>query len=135
MNKYEVGAKEFHEKYEVDINKPFSVERLELRQNLLQEELDELKVEIAEGIEKLKNGQKIDRDLYLRMVKELADVQYVLSGFAVTFGINLEEIFDLVHESNLSKLDENGKVIRREDGKILKGPNYHPPIFDSVDYE
>lgn len=40
--------------------------------------------------------------------------------------------FEIVHESNMSKLDENGKPIRREDGKILKGPNYTPPSMDDV---
>jgi predicted HAD superfamily Cof-like phosphohydrolase len=45
----------------------------------------------------------------------------------VEFGWDFDEAFKRVHESNMSKLDEEGKPIRRQDGKILKGPNYQAP--------
>ncbi len=135
MNKYETQVKECHQALEVAIGEDFSVNLLELRKRLLEEELAELNVEIDSAVDNLKNGKKVDRELYLRMVKELADLQYVVSGFAVSFGIDLQEIFDLVHESNMSKLDDNGKPLKREDGKFLKGPNYHPPKFGNIKYE
>lgn len=67
-----------------------------------------------------------------RMLKEMADVQYVLSGMAVTLGFPLQEAFIRVHKSNLSKLDENGKPVYREDGKVLKGVNYLPPDMETL---
>lgn len=66
---------------------------------------------------------KIKADL----LKELCDLQYVLSGFVVAFNLKFDEAFRRVHESNMSKLGDDGKPIYREDGKILKGPNYKKP--------
>jgi len=61
------------------------------------------------------------------LVKELSDLVFVCYQFAATYGIDLDKAMSLVFESNLSKLDEQGKPIYREDGKVLKGPNYAPP--------
>jgi len=61
------------------------------------------------------------------LVKELSDLVFVCYQFAATYGIDLDKAMTLVFESNLSKLDEQGKPIYREDGKVLKGPNYAPP--------
>ncbi|MDF3025399.1 MAG: hypothetical protein K0R10_2760, partial [Alphaproteobacteria bacterium] len=44
----------------------------------------------------------------------------------------IDKVFDRVHDSNMSKLGDDGKPIRREDGKVLKGPNYHPPELDDL---
>ncbi len=60
-------------------------------------------------------------------LKELADLVYVCFQYAANMGWDLDEALHRVHESNMSKLDKEGKPIRREDGKILKGPNYKPP--------
>ena len=60
-------------------------------------------------------------------LKELADLVYVCYQYAVNMGWDLDEAMFRVHQSNMSKLDENGKPIYREDGKVLKGPNYQPP--------
>lgn len=60
-------------------------------------------------------------------LKELADLIYVCYGYAATFGWNLDEAVKRVHESNMSKLGDDGKPIYREDGKVLKGPNYKKP--------
>ena len=60
-------------------------------------------------------------------LKELADLVYVCYQYAANLGWDLDEALDRVHKSNLSKLGENGKPIYREDGKVLKGPNYQPP--------
>ena len=61
------------------------------------------------------------------VVKELSDLVFVCYQFAATYGIELDKAMTLVFESNLSKLDEQGKPIYRKDGKVLKGPNYVPP--------
>ena len=61
------------------------------------------------------------------VVKELSDLVFVCYQFAATYGIDLDKAMTLVFESNLSKLDEQGKPIYSEDGKVLKGPNYAPP--------
>jgi predicted HAD superfamily Cof-like phosphohydrolase len=61
------------------------------------------------------------------MIKELSDLVFVCYQFAATYGIDLDKAMQLVYESNLSKLDEQGKPIYREDGKVLKGPSYLPP--------
>lgn len=60
-------------------------------------------------------------------LKELADLVYVVYGYANVKGWDLDEAVRRVHKSNMSKLDEEGKPIRREDGKILKGPRYKKP--------
>ena len=60
-------------------------------------------------------------------LKELCDLVYVCYQFAANKGWDLDEAMDRVHKSNMSKLDENGQPIYRQDGKVLKGPNYKPP--------
>ena len=60
-------------------------------------------------------------------LKELADLVYVCFQYAANMGWDLDEALHRLYESNMSKLDKEGKPIRREDGKILKGPNYKPP--------
>ena len=65
-------------------------------------------------------------------LKELADLVYVCYQYAVNMGWDLDRALDLIHQSNLSKLDEDGKPIYREDGKILKGPNYKKPNLHSL---
>lgn len=61
------------------------------------------------------------------MLKELADLVIVVYGYAATFGWDLDEALRRVHASNMSKLGPDGKPIYREDGKVLKGPNYEAP--------
>jgi len=65
-------------------------------------------------------------------LKELADLVYVCYQYAENMGWDLDEAMDRVHESNMSKLDEYGKPIYREDGKVLKGPNYQPPNLEDL---
>ena len=60
-------------------------------------------------------------------LKELADLVYVCYQYAENMNWFLDEALHRVHESNMSKLGEDGKPIYREDGKVLKGPNYKPP--------
>ena len=65
-------------------------------------------------------------------LKELADLVYVCYQYAVNMQWDLDEALFRVHQSNMSKLDEYGKPIYREDGKVLKGPNYKPPNLEDL---
>ena len=62
-------------------------------------------------------------------LKELADLVYVCYQYAENMGWFLDEALDRVHQSNMSKLGKDGKPIYREDGKVLKGPDYEPPTL------
>ena len=66
------------------------------------------------------------------LIKELADLVYVTYGYAATFGWNLDEAVRRVHASNMSKLDAQGEPIFREDGKVMKGPNYKEPNLSDL---
>ena len=65
-------------------------------------------------------------------LKELADLVYVCYQYAENMGWFLDEALNRVHESNMSKLGEDGKPIYREDGKVLKGPKYKPPDLSDL---
>ena len=86
----------------------------ELRISLINEELEELKKAIK------------DNDI-LEVADALTDILYVVYGAGHAFGINLDKCFNEVQESNMSKLDENGKPIYNEHGKVMKGPKYFKP--------
>jgi predicted HAD superfamily Cof-like phosphohydrolase len=110
-------VKEFMETYGqiVRTNPEFpDNDTIHLRVDLIEEELKELTEAIAE------------RDI-VEVADALTDILYVVYGAGLTFGIDLDKTFAEVHRSNMSKLGEDGKPIYREDGKILKGPNYTPP--------
>ena len=66
-------------------------------------------------------------DRRTELLKELSDLVFVCYQFAAAFNLDLDTAMTLVFESNMSKLDEQGKAIFRPDGKVLKGPNYQPP--------
>ena len=100
---------------EVKDKPAFSTEKInKLRIDLIKEELDEL----TEAIE--------NNDL-LEVADALTDILYVTYGAGHAFGIDLDKCFDEVQNSNMSKLDENGKPIYNESGKVMKGPNYFKP--------
>ena len=65
-------------------------------------------------------------------LKELADLVYVCYQYAENMGWFLDEALNRVHISNMSKLDKDGKPIYRDDGKVLKGPNYKPPDLSDL---
>lgn len=131
MNKYEELVKECHQAMELSINDSYSTPLLKLRQRLINEEISELNFEIDTLIAELENKGSVNKETILRMFKELADVQYVISGMVVSLGIPMEEVFRRVHESNMSKLVD-GKPLKRADGKFLKGPNYKKPVLDDL---
>ena len=85
-----------------------------LRFNLIKEELDEFKEAIS--------GKNLKE-----VADALTDILYVTYGAGHAFGINLDKCFEEVQKSNMSKLDENGKPIYNESGKVMKGPNYFKP--------
>jgi|TARA_B100001093_G_scaffold405575_1_gene393860 predicted HAD superfamily Cof-like phosphohydrolase len=97
-------------------NKPsFSTDKInKLRLDLIKEELDELK-------------EAMDKKDLLEVADALTDILYVTYGAGHAFGINLDECFEEVQSSNMSKLDENGKPIYNDSGKVMKGPNYFKP--------
>jgi predicted HAD superfamily Cof-like phosphohydrolase len=98
-----------------------SPELAKLRLELIREEVEELNV----GIE----GMDI-----VEIADALTDILYVVYGAGHAFGIDLDECYAEVHRSNMSKLGEDGKPIYREDGKVLKGPNYfHPNLKDILE--
>ena len=115
---------EFHTAFGSAKDKPFDGDLIALRMSLLSEEFDELSDEMATALVDFNLYGEVKKKTKVRLLKELADLQYVLSGLAVTFGLPLEEAFSRVHQSNMSKLGEDGKPIYRDDGKVLKGPNY-----------
>ena len=100
---------------EVKDNPSFSTDKInKLRIDLIKEELEELS-------EAMKN-----KDL-LEVADALTDILYVTYGAGHAFGINLDKCFEEVQNSNMSKLDENGKPIYNEAGKVMKGPKYFKP--------
>lgn len=119
---------EFHKAMGMDRKSTLNLELIDLRMKLIQEEVLELK-EAADRICGLLWYHKaVTPEHKAHLLKELADVQYVISGFADAFGLPLQVAFNRVHESNMSKL-EDGKPVKRDDGKVLKGKNYKPPIL------
>ena len=111
------SVKKFMEVFgqEVKTKAEFPSEKIiKLRYNLIKEELDEFE-------EALK-----DRDLK-EVADAFTDILYVSYGAGHAFGIDLDKCFDEVQNSNMSKLDEIGKPIYNESGKVMKGPNYFKP--------
>jgi len=85
---------------------------------------------IAEEFIEFKDA--VDNEPYENELKELADLVYVCFQYAENMEWDLEEALDRVHKSNMSKLGLDGKPIRRADGKVLKGPNYQPPVMTDL---
>ena len=100
---------------EVKSKPSFSSEKVNsLRYELIKEELDELK-------------EALDNKDFLEVADALTDILYVTYGAGHAFGIDLDKCFNEVQQSNMSKLDEGGKPIYNDDGKVMKGPKYFKP--------
>ncbi len=100
---------------EVKSEPSFSSEKInDLRYNLIKEELEEFK-------------EAIDKKDLLEVADALTDLLYVTYGAGHAFGINLDDCFNEVQNSNMSKLGTDGKPIYNEAGKVMKGPNYFKP--------
>ena len=116
-------AQEFREAY--SLTQSPSTQARARQRNLITEEFKEfLEAE----------GQLYLTSSYVRQhcLKELADLVYVCYQYASNMGWDLDEAMFRVHESNMSKLDEYGKPVLREDGKVLKGPMYQPPNLEDL---
>ena len=100
---------------EIKLDPSFSTDKInKLRLSLIREELEEL-------------SDAMNKKNLLEVADALTDILYVTYGAGHAFGINLDKCFDEVQNSNMSKLDINGKPIYNESGKVMKGPNYFKP--------
>ena len=121
------AVREFQEAFKRPVNMNFSdwetnvdvADMLQLRETLIEEEFIELCMALRSGKEQ-------------QAKKEAADLLYVVVGLFVDFGWNMEVIFNRVHNSNMSKLGEDGKPVYREDGKIMKSDQYEEPDLSGV---
>tara|TARA_B100000686_G_scaffold248679_1_gene258515 strand:- start:230 stop:601 length:372 start_codon:yes stop_codon:yes gene_type:complete len=100
---------------EVKEKSSFGSEKInELRYNLIKEELEELRI-------------AMDSKNLVEVADALTDILYVTYGAGHAFGIDLDKCFDEVQQSNMSKLDDHGKPIYNDSGKVMKGPKYFKP--------
>ena len=116
-------AREFRSKY--NLNNDATRQTRQRQLDLIIEEFKEFLE--AEGM-LFRHGRNAKEEC----LKELADLVYVCYQYAENMGWFLDEALDRVHQSNMSKLGEDGKPIYREDGKVLKGPNYKPPDLSDL---
>jgi predicted HAD superfamily Cof-like phosphohydrolase len=115
---------EFHTAFKLNMNnKPIADigKRNELRFNLMKEENEEY-------LEAANNNDLVE------VADALGDMLYILCGTIIEHGMQekIEEVFKEIQRSNMSKLGEDGKPIYREDGKVLKGPNYFKPNIAAI---
>lgn len=135
---------EFHRVYDLPDNLAAGAEpsletpRLRMRMSLIEEEFAELLgsvygAEARRLVEETINAAPDEgrRDL-VETVDALADLTYVIYGMALEIGVDLDQVLAEVHRSNLSKLLPDGSVLRRDDGKVLKGPDFTPPDIRSI---
>ena len=92
---------------------------VQLRIDLIQEELNELK-------------EAINKNDIVEVADALTDILYVTYGAGHSFGVDLDSCFNEVQQSNMSKLGDDGKPIYNEHGKVMKGPNYFAPNLKKV---
>lgn len=121
-------VREFHNKFDVPViweGWPPTGKMIKHRWNLLNEEYEELWQELFD-YEDGKVVPALEPDKK-KVAKEIADMLYVIYGMADVFDIDIDSVFTYVHNSNMSKLGDDGNPIRREDGKVMKGPNYKEP--------
>lgn len=102
-----------------DVDQPTTNKLLKFRHSLIEEEFEEVTEAIFSGGED-------------EILKELCDVLYVVYGAAATFGWDIDTAFNRVHQSNMSKLGDDGKPVYREDGKVIKSKNYIPPVLKDL---
>lgn len=114
---------DFHRAYELPLRSTPTAEigaaQVTLRQALIEEEVAEL----ADA------GRRGD---VIGIADALADIVYVAYGTAHVYGIDLDAVLAEVHASNMTKLGADGRPVRRDDGKVLKGPDYRPPDVTAV---
>ncbi|WP_026726327.1 pyrophosphohydrolase domain-containing protein [Flavobacterium sasangense] len=125
MQKQLKAVKLFHETYGLGVSEEMKADlgtlKNELRYNLMKEENEEY-------LEAVQNNDIVE------IADALGDMLYILCGTILEHGLQhkIEEVFDEIQRSNMSKLGEDGKPIYREDGKVMKGPNYFKPNFEEI---
>ena len=125
MQKQLKAVKLFHETYGLGVSEETKADlgnlKNELRFNLMKEENEEY-------LEAVQNNDLVE------VADALGDMLYILCGTILEHGLQhkIEEVFDEIQRSNMSKLGEDGKPIYREDGKVMKGPNYFKPNFEDI---
>lgn len=115
-------VREFHITYDLPVKESPAhptPDRIKLRRDLISEEYWEY-------------DRAVEKNDLVNLAQELADILYVVYGAALEYGIPLDDVVAEVHRANMSKLDSDGSVLRREDGKVLKGPNYSPPNVEAI---
>lgn len=108
---------------------------LDMRLALIHEELCELYEACGYETAELQAAvpvRQMNKFDVVAVADALGDLEYVVNGMALGSGINLPKVVEEIHRSNMTKLGADGKPIYREDGKILKGPNYEPPRLEPV---
>jgi predicted HAD superfamily Cof-like phosphohydrolase len=125
MQKQIIAVKEFHKAFEIGYKEEPSVHLGESK-NLLRFNL--MKEENEEYFEAAMNNDIVE------VADALGDMLYILCGTIIEHGLQykIEEVFDEIQRSNMSKLGEDGRPIYREDGKVMKGPNYFKPNFEAI---
>lgn len=125
MQKQLNAVKLFHETYGLGVSTELKTDlgklKNELRFNLMKEENEEY-------LEAVENNDIVE------IADALGDMLYILCGTILEHGLQhkIEAVFDEIQRSNMSKLGEDGKPIYREDGKVMKGPNYFKPNFEEI---
>ena len=125
MQKQIGSVKEFHTAFGLGFSDNPKVDlgenKIMLRYNLMKEENEEY-------LEAAQSGDMVE------VADALGDMMYILCGTIIEHGLQhlIEEVFDEIQRSNMSKLGEDGKPIYREDGKVMKGPNYFKPDFSKI---
>lgn len=119
------AVKQFHESFGLGISEEMKADLGESKNLLRFNLMDEENKEYLEAAS--------DNDL-VEVADALGDMLYILCGTILEHGMQykIEEVFNEIQRSNMSKLDENGKPIYREDGKVLKGPNYFKPDINTI---
>lgn len=125
MQKQLEAVKQFHEIFKIGYSTipkaSLGEDKNRLRYNLMKEENEEY-------LEAVKNNDLVE------IADALGDMLYILCGTIIEHGLQdkIEAVFDEIQQSNMSKLDENGLPIYREDGKVMKGKNYFKPDFNKI---
>lgn len=112
------------------LNSPLTIKDMNKRLDLIVSEVLEFVESVENLVAEIEEANETTVTSRADMLKELADVQYTISGFAASFGLNLEAAFQRVHESNLSKF--LGGVEYNEVGKVMKGDDYQPPTLEDL---
>lgn len=125
MQKQLNAVKEFHTAFGLGVSQEMKAclgeQKNALRFNLMKEENEEY-------------WEAVQNNDLVEIADALGDMLYILCGTILEHGLQhkIEAVFDEIQRSNMSKLDEDGKPIYREDGKVMKGPNYFKPNFEDI---